>query len=167
MPNVSTQKKVRFYSIDNPPPVIECDASNKPVPVYDWIYNEDSKQVEPVKVGERDPQADIQAAKGETLAEVMARMPGRTHLDKLNNAVNLGIINPGAKDGGVTDLRAVKPDFVENMATVEKGAAAYKEDPEIAKAPGSTYTEKAINYFQEKIKAMEAAQAKPAEGDKQ
>lgn len=163
MPNVTTQKKVRFYSLDNPPPVIECDASNKPVPVYDWIYNEENKQVEPVKVGERDPQADINAARCETLSEVMARMPGKTHLDKLNNAVNLGIIKPGEKDGSVTDLRAVKPDFVENMAVVEKGASAYKEDPDIAKAPGSNYTEKAINYFTQKIKALEAAKASTEE----
>lgn len=121
-----------WYTDDNPPPVEKVDISNKKVKTYDWEWNDEKKSYQPVCTGERDPDADIQACKGETLKEIMARMDGRNVVEKLDCAVKRGIVlAPSDENAGkVIDLTKIPNNYLDAFNEMEKGAALYKQIPQ-------------------------------------
>lgn len=168
-----TPKVPRFYSEICPPPIKAVDVGNKPIPVYGWEYNEEKHEMEPVFTGEYiDRDKDIQAARQETLTEMMARMPGKSPLEKVEYAVNTGLVVPPEthSDGSYKtyDMRSVPSDIAEAQAMQRRVAQAYESlPPEIKNAEGSTLEEKLANF----LKQAQASQAKKEEasqeGDKQ
>lgn len=149
----------RYYSGGSVPPVIKCDVSNKPVDVYGW-KRDDAGEMQPVKIGTRDLDAEIQAARCETLPEMMARMPGNSPVEKVQAAVNLGLIVPTPDDKNTYDLTHEPADLVEAMLLQKKAEAAYQSLPqEIRDAEGSTIEEKLKNFVEKAKKAQEAAQS--------
>lgn len=160
---------VRFYSRDNLPPVIKVDASNKKEAVYDWDYNDDQRCFEPVLVGYRDPQGEIDAVKYETLAQMLERMPGDNQLDKLKFAVKNGVVplSPEDNTGAITDLTGLPQDLIEAKEAIAKAKQAEEELPEeIKTAEGKNSIEKIINYFNAKLAEAKAAEKPVSEGDK-
>lgn len=119
-----------FYSRHNLPPVVVAPAGDKIVKVFGWdVIN---GKLEPVVKGERCPQEDIQAAKQETLTEMLDRMNGRTPLEKVNNAVKAGLIvqdNIG-KSAKFTDLSGIPDSYVEARNLLDKGKAAVASLPD-------------------------------------
>lgn len=121
-----------WYTDDNPPPVVKCDISPKKVKVYDWEWSDERRSYQPTCVGEKDPDSDIQACKGETLKEIMSRMNGKNVVEKLDDAVRRGIvIVPEEENAGkVVDLTQVPNNYLDVFNEMQKGAAAYKAIPE-------------------------------------
>lgn len=119
-----------FFSRHQLPPVVVAPAGPKTVKVYGWdVIN---GKLEPVVKGERCPQEDIQAARQETLTEMLDRMSGRTPLEKVSNAVKAGLIlqdNIG-KTAKYTDLTGVPDSYVEAHNMLEKGKAAVASLPD-------------------------------------
>lgn len=167
------EKTPRFYSDLCPAPIQAVDVGNKRIPVYGWKYNEKTHDMEPVLTGEYiDRDKDIQAARQETLTEMMARMPGKSPLEKVEYAVNTGLVVPPEThaDGSYQtyDMRSVPSDIAEAQAMQRRAAEAYASLPDqIKNAEGSTLEEKVANF----LKQAEASQAKTEEakqeGDKQ
>lgn len=167
------EKTPRFYSDLCPAPIGAVDVGNKPIPVYGWKYNEETHEMEPVLTGEYiDRDKDIQAARQETLTEMMARMPGKSPLEKVEYAVNTGLVVPPEThaDGSYQtyDMRSVPSDIAEAQAMQRRAAEAYASLPDqIKNAEGSTLEEKVANF----LKQAQASQAKTEEakqeGDKQ
>lgn len=113
-----------FFSIHNPAPVEVADLGDGIEKVYGWDVIDG--KVEVVLKGERCPEAEIQAAKMETITEMLDRMAGNTPLQKVQNAVNAGLFPanaPGA-DAKTCDLTGVPASVVEAQELIKKGAEA-------------------------------------------
>ena len=150
-----------FYSRHNLPPVVEAPKCSHEVPVYGWDVVDG--KVEPVLKGHRDPAADIQAARQETLTEMLDRMGGRTPLEKVRNAVNAGLIvqdNIG-KSAKFADLTGMPDSYVDAYNLMEKGKKAVDSLPSDLKGSGSTFDEILKNLTKEQIEAY-LAKAYPA-----
>lgn len=164
---------LRYHHDFCPPEIKTTDITNVPVKLYDWEYNEKKRCVEPVFTGEfRDIDADVKAARQETLTEMMARMPGRSPIEKVEYAVNAGLIVPPVNADGepakTIDLRGVPNDIAEAQAMQRKAAEAYDQLPlELKNAEGSTLEEKLANYIKAAQAAAEAAQKTKEEVVKQ
>lgn len=87
-------KSKPFYTLRNLPK-FEKKKVHKLINVYGWSVQDNRLII--VKTGQRDPHADVQAAKGPTLQEIIKRQPGKTHMDQLANAVNAGVLVSGMK----------------------------------------------------------------------
>lgn len=151
-----------FYSRHNLPPVVVAPAGDKTVKVYGWdVIN---GKLEPVIKGERCPFDDIQAAKQETLTEMLDRMSGRTPLEKVANAVKAGLIvqdNIG-KSAKFTDLTGMPDSYVEAHNMLEKGKAAVASLPDELKE-GDDFETILASLGKEKIEAYLAKlNAEPA-----
>lgn len=112
--------KPYFYSRRHPAPVGSPVGSNHAYDVYDFDFKDGEMVI--VKTGERDPNADIQAAKSETLQELMARMPGKTPLAKVASAVESGLA-PYDNDGSYKDVTGVPGSIVEQQELMRKAKA--------------------------------------------
>lgn len=142
MPNSQQQPKtdekaaqaaaVRYFTRDNPPPKPE-KPKHEPIPVYDWIVKDNVLDI--AITGYRDLHMDVQAAKGETLQEIIERQPGRNHMDKLRTAVNSGIIPMGMpphdkpEDMQVNDLTGMPNDLLEAQKVLQKAKVAASRLP--------------------------------------
>lgn len=136
----------RYYKPGEKPPVKLIDNSPKVVKVYGWKPDKDG-HMQPCVIGERDLDADIQAARMETLPEMMARMPGKDSLEKIQNAVSQGVLALHPEDKNVYDLRNVPTDITEAMLQAQAAADKYETLPEeLKKAPGKDLSEKFENY---------------------
>lgn len=164
MPNL------RYYTRDNPPPVKYTDIGSETYPVYGWEYDDKNRSFQPVKVGEVNPQADIDAVKCETLTEMLRRVPGGSNLEKLKNAGKLGIlpIQPDDLQGKVVDLTGMPDNLIDAKEAIAKAKAEEDALPEEVKnAEGKTSIEKIFNYFTAKLEEQKALEAASKEGDKQ
>lgn len=119
MPNATTAKPY-FYSRRHPAPKGKPIGSNHNYDVYDFDFKDGEMII--VKTGERDPNADIQAAKTETLQELMKRMPGKTPLAKVASAVESGLA-PYENNGSFKDLAGVPGSIVEQQELMRKAKA--------------------------------------------
>lgn len=154
-----------FYGRHHLPPVEPAKSGPKTVKVYGWDIVKG--KLEPVVKGERDPFADIQAAKQETLSEMLDRMGGRTPTEKVRNAVNAGLIiqdNMG-KSAKYADLTNMPDSYVDAFNQIKKGEAAVASLPDDFKN-GKTDLNDILSLFTEdQLKAYLASkQPKPTEG---
>lgn len=169
MLETSTKKKL-FYAPGEVPPLVISDCGHKKEKVYDFAIIDNKPAI--VCTGEVDPQEIIDASRGETLSEICARFKGNTPIEKLNNAIIAGVIDLSGS-GESIDTTGYSDNFVDNMNIVKNAKAAAKALPAELKdsddletiAKGITQ-DRLDKYIEEKIKALEAAKAAKAEGDK-
>lgn len=155
------QSPCKFYSRHNLPPVVAAPAACHEVPVYGWDVIDG--RVQPVLKGHRDPAADIQAAKQETLTEMLDRMSGRTPLEKVRNAVNAGLIvqdNIG-KNAKYADLTGMPDNYLDAHNALEAGKAAADSLPDELKGSASNFDAILRNLTKDQIEAY-LAKAYPA-----
>lgn len=116
-----TANKVPYmYSRRHLPPESKPIGNNRLYDCYDFDYKEGELIV--VKVGQKDPQAEITAAKVETIGEMLDRMPGKTPFEKVGIAVSNGVVDPNIHSG-VMDLSQVPNSVVEAQETLKKARA--------------------------------------------
>lgn len=160
----------RYYTHDNPPPVIPADIGPETYPVYGWEYDDKNRCYQPVQVGEYNPQADIDSVKCETLTEMLRRVPGGSNLEKLKNAVSHGIlpIQPDDLQGKVVDLTGLPDNLIQAKEAIAKAKAEEESLPEeIKNFDGKSSIEKIFNYFNAKLEEQKALDAAQKEGEKQ
>lgn len=118
-----------YFSIHNPAPVEAADLGDGIEKVYGWDVIDG--KVEIVYKGTRCPEEDIQAAKMETITEMLDRMAGNTPLQKVQNAVNAGLFpaNAPGSDAKYCDLTGVPASVVEAQELIRKGNAAASSLP--------------------------------------
>lgn len=143
------------YSDRHQPPVQVLDPGPETYPIFEWVVKDGKLDFE--KVGERNMNKDIQDARCETLTEMMARMAGRSPLEKVQNAVNQGLIpanplNPSGK-GELVDLTKVPDSIVEAELIRRKGQKAADSLPEELKNGKTDLMEILKGLTEEKIKA--------------
>lgn len=158
--------KVDFFSFRNPAPAVVSDSGPKEVPVYGWDFKDYKTII--VKKGVRCPAADVQAAKCETLTEMLQRMDGKTPLQKIANAVSHGIVPVAVPNGAHTDETKLPKDVLTAHQMIEKGKAAAAALPSELTG-GESKLDKILDLLTEdNIKAYLAKKypAKPAEGEK-
>lgn len=130
---LQTPVKSDFFTLRNLPPVVKRKGP-KTVPVYGWSVENNVLII--VKTGERDPHQDVQAAKGPTLQDIIKRQPGKTHMDKLANAVNSGVLATGMKphtnpaDQQTFDMTGVPDNFLDAQNVLAKGRKAADSLPD-------------------------------------
>lgn len=157
----------RYFHGSNVPPITLTQCGPHKEKVYGWKPDQNGV-LQPCVVGEIDPDADIQACRKETLPEMMARMPGKSPLEKVQNAVNQGLVVPPAVDQGRTtyDLTGVPEDITTAMMLKQKAAEGYEKlPPELKAAEGATIEEKLVNFIKQYTEKQQAAATSPAEGD--
>lgn len=167
----SKQAKPLYYKTGEKAPIVISDkCSHKREKVYKFAIVDNKPAI--VEAGEVDPQEIIDQSRGETLSEICARFKGDNPIQKLSNAVSAGAIQLFG-DAVDMDTTGFTDNLTENINIMKKGAAAAKALPaelssgatveEIAK----NLTEDRLNkYIQDQIAKFQAAQVKPAEGDK-
>lgn len=160
----TTATKRKFFDQYNRPPVTRDPCMDKEK-IYDWAFIDGSLEI--VEKGYRDPDADIQAAKQETLTEMLDRMAGRTPLEKVRNAVDAGLFvgNEPGTDAKFVDLTGIPTSIVDAHAALSKGEAAAASLPSDF-TKGETDLSKILDLFTEDQLKAYLDSKKPAETPK-
>lgn len=161
--------KPYFYNRRHLPPASEPVGNNRLYDCYDFDYKEGELIV--VKVGQKDPQAEITAAKIETIGEMLDRMPGKTPFEKVGIAVSNGVVDPNIHSG-ILDVSQVPNSVVEAQEALKKARAQAAAMPKDLVASDQDFKKmlESIDYKKigDYVKAAFEAQSKSApsgEGD--
>lgn len=143
------------------PDVVALDFSDPLVPDLKLGYDE-NHDIVIIQNGLKDLQARIDAAGANipTLAELCANMPGDTPLQKLNAAIESGVLPKVDASGDVVDYSQVPESIGDLARTGQEARKALGTSKDIA-----TLVDELIAARLEEIKKAEAAKAEAPKGE--
>lgn len=143
------------------PEIVAVDLSRRIYPDYALGYDE-NHDIVIIDKGEKDIQARIEAAAANvpSLAELCAPMPGDTPLQKLNSAIESGLLAKVDTSGDVQDFSEVPESIGDFARTGQEARKALGTSKDIA-----SLVDELIAARLEQIKKAEASKAEAKEGE--
>lgn len=140
-------------------PIATVDCSQRIWPIYRLVYDDDHRLVI-MEDGARDVQAEIEAnaARVVSLSELCEGLPGEGPLEKLNYALENGLLPKAPEGDQVTDLTEV-PSSITDVANTGNAARAM-----LGGQKGNL--EELINALVKQALAEQSAAASEEKGDK-
>lgn len=141
--------------------IVAVDCSQRIYPDLALGYDE-NHDIVIVKKGEKDIQALIEAAAANvpSLAELCASMPGSTPLQKLNSAIETGVLPKVDTSGDVQDFTEVPESIGDFARTGQAAKKALGTSKDIA-----SLVDELIAARLEQMKKADAAKAEAKEGE--